>query len=212
MNDIKNELMKKKALLEEYKKRRREKELQRSTNDQVRANNENLNADEILHQCGLSQPIFPTPSTSSVSLVSYSSSANSLNNLSNTSKSKNRLSLQIDQEVIKKMEKMNLKQEIDQNTKVDILPVEKIRYAKETQTKVSLFDESSQLTDEDHEQAIETPKHKVKKKRPKPAPLEFYEDILVYDTFQWEDEFTPFHEHTAATNQKLPVFASDTKN
>lgn len=97
MNDIKNELIKKRALLEEYKKRRREKELQKVNND--RTNFENLNADEILQKCGLSQPNPCTPSTSSLSLVSYSSSANSLSNLANATKSKNLL----EQDIVKKM-------------------------------------------------------------------------------------------------------------
>lgn len=105
---------------------------------------------------------------------------------------------------------MNLKKEIDSNTTVNIFPLEKIRYAKETQTLLSLFDESSQQTDDEHEHLNETPKHKVKKKKQKPAPLQFYEDVLVYDTFQWEDEFTHFHE--SPMNQKMPVVIPDQKN
>lgn len=100
---------------------------------------------------------------------------------------------------------MNLKQEIDQNTKVDILPVEKIRYAKETQTLVSLFDESSQHTDDDHEHSTDASKHKVKKKKQKVAPLEYFEDVLVYDTFQWEDEFSHFHEPNLPMNQNQKI-------
>ncbi|CAF0744585.1 unnamed protein product [Brachionus calyciflorus] len=222
MSDIKNELMKKKALLEEYKKRKKEKELNKQNQETLAINNnnnfENLNADEILLKCGVvSQSVYPTPSSSSMSLISYSSSANSLHNL--TSKSKNRLSL--DHETInKRIEKLNLKSEVDLN-KIDILPVEKIRYAKETQTKVSLFDESSHPDDEDlgnmADSSQNTPVKSNNKNKKKPQPLAFYEDVFVYDTFQWEDEFTPFndvntHHHHHHSNNNLNSKSSNQKN
>lgn len=83
MNDIKSELIKKKALLEEYKKRKKEKELQKMeqlnksaelqsaeqlTFSSLANEFDNLNADEILFKCGLMENSL-TASTSSLTHI-----------------------------------------------------------------------------------------------------------------------------------------------
>jgi hypothetical protein len=107
---------------------------------------------------------------------------------------------------------------------VDIFPTEKIKYAKETQTVEKLLllngdpshgsetedevlpknqasgpDLNNNVNSNDHNHQQSAIKLSKKKRNDKKAaaqlkPLAFYEDVFVYDTFQWEDEFT-HHDH-----------------
>ena len=77
---------------------------------------------------------------------------------------------------------------------------------------MSLFDDTSHHDDADSSDQSPSKQNTKKKKKPKPVPLAFYEDVFVYDTFQWEDEFTPFDSNNQLSNNKSPIHAHSQKS
>lgn len=231
LNDRKAELIKKKQMLEDLKKRKHEREKLKLNSSQSdtsltkdldvsfntsfnqrrhRPNDilhefNNLNADEIFKRIGINGSLTTDAdknqnddddfSSVSFNVKSRTSNYNHVN-FKNKNNDNNSHSAEF---IRKKIEKLDLKPQINLN-KVDIFPPEIIKYTKETQTIERLNNngagggELSSETDDD----LDVNKNKiVNKKKKKVAnaaaqlkPLAFYEDVFVYDTLQWEDEFT----------------------
>lgn len=71
---------------------------------------------------------------------------------------------------------------------VDIYPYEPITYNKETQT-INSYDLPSNADNDTESIKDENEGSNKPKRRKKDKPLAYYDDIFVYDTLQWEDEY-----------------------
>ena len=72
---------------------------------------------------------------------------------------------------------------------VDIYPNEPITYSKATQTMFSNDWAANHSPTNEYEDNFSHQKAKPSKRMRKEKPLAYYDDIFVYDTLQWEDEF-----------------------
>jgi hypothetical protein len=244
LSDRKAELVKKKQMLEDLKKRKHEREqlklnssqsdtsltnldesfnssfnqLRHRPNDILHEFN-NLNADEIFKKIGINGSDINENDHdfSNVSFNAKSTTSKSDIKINNTNSNNHRIDSHSVEFLRKKIEKLDLKPQINLN-KVDIFPPEIIKYTKETQTIERLNNngvggELSSETDDELDATKNKSNNNVNsnnknnmnnKKRKKVAaaqlkPLAFYEDVFVYDTLQWEDEFT---QHSSGDDTK----------
>lgn len=75
-------------------------------------------------------------------------------------------------------------------------PAEPITYNKETQTAntydLPVNEDNDDEEEHDKSQQEQNYKKKLRSKKPKrEKPLAYYDDIFIYDTFEWEDEVAP---------------------
>jgi len=116
---------------------------------------------------------------------------------------------------------------------VNIYPDEKIKYSKECQTIESVTDMLNETNlkngtdEEENDSHNESSKSKSKlyfffaylsldfdltklnQEKQKLKPLAYYEEIFVYDTFQWEDEFEQEHPKSKSLNEQIDKSLTD---